>query len=74
MPPEPVRHADHDPAVICRPALGHGLCEPAGRLTAVIHCHVCGDVPCDSAEEAERRARQHHDVTRHPVTVAVEAP
>ena len=32
MPPpdRPVkltRHADHDPALICRPALGYGLCE-----------------------------------------------
>ena len=29
MPPEPVvrRHADHDPSLICRPALGYGLCE-----------------------------------------------
>jgi hypothetical protein len=27
--PEPVlrRHADHDPSLICRPALGYGLCE-----------------------------------------------
>ena len=23
----PVRHADHDPGLICRPALGYGLCE-----------------------------------------------
>jgi hypothetical protein len=21
------RHADHDPGLICRPALGYGLCE-----------------------------------------------
>ena len=29
---EPVlrRHADHDPALICRPALGYGLCEVLG--------------------------------------------
>lgn len=29
MQPEPVvrRHADHDPSLICRPALGRGLCE-----------------------------------------------
>jgi hypothetical protein len=29
MQPEPVlrRHADHDPSLICRPALGYGLCE-----------------------------------------------
>ena len=30
MPPEPPvrRHADHDPAIVCRPALGaSGLCE-----------------------------------------------
>ena len=31
MPPErPVkltRHAGHDPSLICRPALGYGLCE-----------------------------------------------
>ena len=30
-PPEPpvklTRHADHDPSLICRPALGYGLCE-----------------------------------------------
>lgn len=28
-PPKPVltRHADHDPSLICRPALGYGLCE-----------------------------------------------
>ena len=28
--PEPVIrvHADHDPSLICRPALGYGLCEP----------------------------------------------
>ena len=27
--PEPVlsRHSDHDPAIVCRPALGYGLCE-----------------------------------------------
>jgi hypothetical protein len=25
-----VRHADHGPGVICRPAFGHGLCEPLG--------------------------------------------
>ncbi len=43
-------------------------------LTAFIRCHVCGDVPCDSAEEADKRAKKHHDVTRHPVTVVVEAP
>ena len=24
------RHADHDPALICRPALGYGLCEVLG--------------------------------------------
>ena len=38
MPPErPVkltlkltRHADHDPLLICRPALGYGLCEVPG--------------------------------------------
>ena len=26
---EPVlrRHADHDPSLVCRPALGYGLCE-----------------------------------------------
>ena len=23
-----LRHADHDPAIICRPAFGNGLCEP----------------------------------------------
>jgi len=30
--PEPVlrRHADHDPSLICRPALGYGLCEVLG--------------------------------------------
>ena len=28
------RHADHDPALTCRPALGHGLCEPLPRNTA----------------------------------------
>ena len=22
------RHADHGPEIICRPAFGHGLCEP----------------------------------------------
>lgn len=29
MQPEPVlrRHADHDPGLVCRPALGFGLCE-----------------------------------------------
>jgi hypothetical protein len=37
MPPQPdrpvkltpklTRHADHDPGLICRPALGYGLCE-----------------------------------------------
>ncbi len=30
MQPEPVslaRHADHDPSLTCRPALGYGLCE-----------------------------------------------
>jgi hypothetical protein len=21
------RHADHDPSLVCRPALGYGLCE-----------------------------------------------
>ena len=33
MPPrEPAirRHADHDPGLICRPALGYGLCELLG--------------------------------------------
>ena len=34
MPPDrPVhltRHADHDPGLICRPALGYGLCEVLG--------------------------------------------
>jgi hypothetical protein len=32
MQPEPVvqRHADHDPSLICRPALGYGLCEVLG--------------------------------------------
>ena len=34
MPPErPVKltkHADHDPVLICRPALGYGLCEVLG--------------------------------------------
>ena len=29
----PVRHVDHDPAVICRPALGYGLCEPLRPVT-----------------------------------------
>jgi hypothetical protein len=30
--PEPVvrRHADHDPSLTCRPALGYGLCEVLG--------------------------------------------
>lgn len=23
------RHADHDPSILCRPALGYGLCEMA---------------------------------------------
>ena len=23
-----MRHADHDPGLVCRPAFGHGLCEP----------------------------------------------
>ena len=25
-----IRHADHGPGVICRPAFGTGLCEPLG--------------------------------------------
>jgi hypothetical protein len=34
--PEPVlrRHADHDPSLTCRPALGHGLCEVLERAEA----------------------------------------
>ena len=59
-----MRHADHDPALICRPA-GYGLCEPL----QVIECDVCGlpdlyggqgdgigscDCPrCDGGEAAE---------------------
>ena len=30
QPDRPVkltRHADHDPSLVCRPALGYGLCE-----------------------------------------------
>jgi hypothetical protein len=31
------RHADHDPALICRPAFGNGLCEPlSAELSAQI--------------------------------------
>jgi hypothetical protein len=32
-----IRHADHDPALICRPAFGNGLCEPlSAELSAQI--------------------------------------
>ncbi len=33
MPDSPrlTRHADHDPSLTCRPALGYGLCEIAVR-------------------------------------------
>lgn len=41
--PEPVlsRHSDHDPALICRPALGYGLrevLEPKGTGLWVCYC------------------------------------
>ena len=31
-----VRHADHDPGLPCRPALGHGLCYPAPAGAALV--------------------------------------
>ena len=47
---EVTRHADHDPALICRPA-GYGLCEPlqvrCDGETAV--CGRCGHVYYKSA-------------------------
>ena len=44
MQPEPVlhRHADHDTALICRPALGYGLCEMIGSVEPVDGWTVCG--------------------------------
>lgn len=35
--PQIVRHADHDPSLICRPAFGNGLCQPlSAELSAQI--------------------------------------
>ena len=31
-----MRHADHAPEVICRPAFGNGLCEPLKRRRAAV--------------------------------------
>lgn len=38
------------------------------QLAAIVRCGVCGTIPCDSLEEADKRAEKHHKVTRHPVT------
>jgi hypothetical protein len=43
----PVRHADHDPAIPCRPAFGYGLCEPltmAPGASCNRTAHRCGCV------------------------------
>ncbi len=41
------RHADHDPSLICRPALGYGLCEvaDAGKAAALRPWWVCPNEP-----------------------------
>ena len=47
--PEPVlsRHSDHDPAIVCRPALGaSGLCEVTGLR------EVLGDEERSDEEDA----------------------
>ena len=46
--PEPVlhRHSDHDPAIVCRPALGYGLCEVTGLR------EVLGDEERSDEEDA----------------------
>ena len=41
---------------------------PAGSMVAEVRCQVCGTVPCDTAEEADKRAAQHTKVTGHPTT------
>ena len=59
MAPEPVlrRHKDRDPALICRPALGYGLCEvlePEGGERGV-EIIPCADAPyrCDGFDPAD---------------------
>ena len=40
----PVRHADHDPALICRPALGYGLCEVLEPGSLACHDPECNEL------------------------------
>lgn len=37
-------------------------------LSASVHCQVCGDVPCGTMAEADKRAGRHTLVTRHATT------
>ena len=50
--PDPVirRHSDHDPALVCRPALGYGLCEVLG-----VEVIPCAGTPyrCDGFDPAD---------------------
>lgn len=48
--PKLTRHADHDPSLICRPALGYGLCEVLEPWLTVVNpdvfmtfCGECGE-------------------------------
>ena len=69
------RHADYDPSLTFRPALGYGLCEVLGAVEVI----PCADVPyrCDGFDPADwppgevpdfslfrewgQRAREHPD-------------
>jgi hypothetical protein len=68
------RHADHDPSLICRPALGYGLCEvmetPVERFY-LLACFLCGDperplpMPFGSPAERGKWASGHTRATGH---------
>jgi hypothetical protein len=60
--PEPVlrRHTDHDPVLICRPALGYGLCEVLGdeeRSEEEGRCHHDGGYHPQCARCNQRPAK-----------------
>lgn len=46
----PARHADHDPELACRPALGHGLCYPVPASEQLVPWREALGVPQQGGE------------------------